>query len=80
MPAKEKRNGEGEKMKNIIISMLVTYIYYDLCVVKNLLIVIFAFFIFWGLISEIDETIAEFNRSVRRGEKLNRQINRAKRG
>lgn len=68
-------------MKNIIISMLITYIFYtDFCVVKLWYIVPLIFVVFWLIISEIDEVIRDYQETVRRGRRLQRTIKRMERG
>ena len=68
-------------MKNIIIALLTTYIFYtDLCVVKLWYIVPFIFVVFWLVIAEIDEVIRDYQETVRRGRRLQRTIKRMERG
>lgn len=64
-------------MKNIIIAILGSYIFYGFCTIRNPAIPIIAFLIFFLLISEIDEQIEDFKRMVRRWDRINRRINRA---
>lgn len=65
-------------MKNAIIAALGTYIFYGFCEVRHFLIPIVAFLIFFALLCEVDEEIEDFNRSVRRGQRLNRRIDQMK--
>lgn len=68
-------------MKNIIIALLTTYIFYtDFCVVKLWYIVPLIFVVFWLVISEIDEVIRDYQETVRRGRRLQRTIKKMERG
>ena len=68
-------------MKNIIIALLTTYIFYtDFCVVKLWYIVPLIFVVFWLVIAEIDEVIRDYQETVRRGRRLQRTIKRMERG
>ena len=68
-------------MKNIIIALLTTYIFYtDLCVVKLWYIVPLIFVVFWLVIAEADEVIRDYQETVRRGRRLQRTIKRMERG
>lgn len=62
-------------MKNVVISALCAYIYYDLCVVKYIWLAVVVFLLVWLTIAEAEETIKDFNGSVRRGQRLNKRIN-----
>lgn len=53
--------------KNAIIAGLMTYIYYDFCIVRNFLIPIVAFLVFWALVSEIEELIKDFKKGGKYG-------------
>ena len=68
-------------MKNILIAILTTYIFYtDFCVVKLWYIVPLIFVVFWLVIAEIDEVIRDYQETVRRGRRLQRTIKRMERG
>ena len=68
-------------MKNIMIAILTTYIFYtDFCVVKLWYIVPFIFIVFWFAISEVDEVIRDYQETVRRGRRLQRTIKKMERG
>lgn len=68
-------------MKNIIIALLTTYIFYtDFCVVKLWYIVPLIFVVFWLVIAEIDEVILDYQETVRRGRRLQRTIKKMERG
>lgn len=67
-------------MKNIIIAALGAYIFYGFCVVRSIVIPFIAFGLFWVIVEGIDEEIADFKKSVKRGQELNKAIDRAKRG
>lgn len=62
-------------MKNIIISALCAYIYYDLCIEKYIWLAVVVFLLVWMTIAEAEEIIKDFNGSVRRGQRLNKRIN-----
>jgi xanthosine utilization system XapX-like protein len=64
-------------MKNIIISVLASYIFYGFCTIRNPAIPIIAFLVFFLLISEIEEQINDFKRMVRRWNRVNKRINQA---
>ena len=65
-------------MKNIIISALGAYIFYGFCEIRHFMIPIVVFFLFWAIVAEIDESISDFKRSVRKGQRLNRTIDQMK--
>jgi len=68
-------------MKNIIIAILTTYIFYtDFCVVKLWYIVPFIFLIFWAMLAGVEDLIRDYQETVRRGRKLQRTIKRMERG
>lgn len=68
-------------MKNILIAILTTYIFYtDFCVVKLWYIVPLIFVVFWLVIAEADEVIRDYQETVRRGRRLQRTIKRMERG
>lgn len=64
-------------MKNIIISVLASYIFYGFCTVRSLAIPVVTFLLVFLLLCEIDEQIEDFKRMVRRWDRINRRINRA---
>ena len=67
-------------MKNIIISMLITYIFYtDFCVVKLWYLIPLMFLVFWGLIASVDELVKDYQKQVRRGQRLQNKLRRAER-
>lgn len=68
-------------MKNIIIALLTTYIFYtDFCVVKLWYIVPFIFLIFWAMLTGVEDLILDYQETVRRGRRLQRTIKRMERG
>ena len=68
-------------MKNIIIALLTTYIFYtDFCVVKLWYIVPFIFIVFLGLLAGVEDLILDYQETVRRGRRLQRTIKRMERG
>lgn len=68
-------------MKNIIIALLTTYIFYtDFCVVKLWYIVPFIFLIFWAMLAGVEDLIRDYQETVRRGRRLQRTIKRMERG
>ena len=68
-------------MKNIIISMLITYIFYtDFCEVKLWYLMPFIFLIFWAMLAGVEDLIRDYQETVRRGRRLQRTIKRMERG
>ena len=65
-------------MKNVIISALSAYIFYSFCEVRSLLIPFCVFFLFLALVAEIDESISDYRRKVRKGQRLNKIIDQMK--
>lgn len=69
-------------MKNLMIAMLASYIFYtDFCVVKMPALVPFIVVVFWLTACVIEEAVhyvMDFREDVRRGEKLARRIRRLK--
>lgn len=65
-------------MKNMIIALMAAYIFYGFCVIRNPIIPVIAFILFWLIIAEAEELVKDFQDSVKRGEQLNRRINHAK--
>ena len=55
-------------MKNAIIAALAAYIFYGFCVVRNIAIPFIVFALFWVMIEEIDEDIADFKKYLKRKE------------
>lgn len=67
-------------MKNMMIAILLTYIYYtDFCVVKMPVVVPVMILILWAMIAEIEDFFKEYGRSVRRGQRLAHRIRRMNR-
>lgn len=68
-------------MKNLIISVLATFIFYtQFCEVKLPYVMPMLALMIWGLLTEVDCYIEDYKRSVKRGEHLQRRIKRAGRG
>lgn len=68
-------------MKNIIIALLTTYIFYtDFCVVQLWYIVPFIFIVFLGLLAGVEDLIRDYQETVRRGRRLQRTIKKMERG
>lgn len=65
-------------MKNVIISALSAYVFYEFCEVKHFMIPILAFLLILVTCAGIDEEIYDFQESVKRGQRLNNKINRMK--
>ena len=64
-------------MKNIIIALLTTYIFWnDIAVIHPLPVLPLMFVSFLFIISVIDETISDFQRTLRSGQRLQRKIKR----
>lgn len=67
-------------MKNMIIAMLVTYIFYtDLCVVHIPAMLPLMFVTFWLIIAESEEQLKEYRRQRHRRRYLQEKINRIRR-
>ena len=67
-------------MKNILIAILTTYVFYtDLCVVKLWYVVPLIFVTFWLIIAGIDELIRDFQHQVKRGQRLQAKLRKAER-
>lgn len=63
-------------MKNLIISILSAFIYYQYCEIKYLWsAVLFGAIIFW-MVDEVESLIKNYVAKIRRGEKLCRKIRR----
>ena len=64
-------------MKNIIIALLTTYIFWnDIAVIHPLPVLPILFVTFLFIILVFDETIADFKQTVKRGQRLQRKIKR----
>lgn len=67
-------------MKNAIIAALITYVFYtDFCVIKLWYLIPLMFLVFWGLIASVDELINDYQKQVRRGQRLQNKLRRAER-
>lgn len=67
-------------MKNLIIAILATYVFYtDFCVVRLWYVIPFMFLVFWLVVAGIDELIRDFQKQVRRGQRLQNKLRRAER-
>lgn len=67
-------------MKNLIIAILATIIFYtQFCVIKMPAVMPIFTLCVWVILAEIDEFIAEYKATVKRGEKLQRTIRKARR-
>lgn len=68
-------------MKNLIIAILATYVFYtDFCVVRLWYVVPFMFLVFWLVVAGIDELIQDYHKQVRRGQRLQMKLKQAERG
>ena len=65
-------------MKNVIISALTAYIVYGKCEIKHLWIIPITFLIVWGMCADVDEQIKDLKRSIKRGQRLNQDIEKMK--
>jgi len=64
-------------MKNLIISLLATYIFYtQFCVIEMPYLMPIVVLMIWGFLAEIDCYIEDFKTTRKRGEKLQRKIRR----
>ena len=67
-------------MKNAIIAALITYVFYtDFCVIKLWYLIPLMFLVFWGLIASVDELVKDYQKQVRRGQRLQNKLRRAER-
>lgn len=67
-------------MKNFMLAILITYIFWaDICVIHPLPVLPILFLTIWVLLASIDDMVADFKRSMMRGNRLNMRINRIKR-
>lgn len=63
-------------MKNLIISILSAFIYYQYCEIKYLwAAVLFGAIIFW-MVDEVESLVKNYVAKIRRGERLCRKIRR----
>lgn len=68
-------------MKNLIIAILATYIFYtDICTVRIPVTLPLILFTFWLIIAESEEQLKVFRRQRLRGRYLQEKINRLRRG
>lgn len=67
-------------MKNIIISSLLTYIFYSKCEIKLWYLIPAIFIVFWLIVAEVDEVYKDYKRTLKRGRLLQQSIRRAERG
>lgn len=66
--------------KNLIITALLTYIFYtDFCVVKQPLYMVFVGGLFLFIICSVEDYMRDYIKSVRRGERLTKGVRRLKR-
>lgn len=65
-------------MKNLIIASMGAYIFYGFCEMRRIPATIIMFLLIWIMFMDIDEQIADFKKSVRRGQRLNNNIDRMK--
>lgn len=67
-------------MKNILIALLTTYIFWtDLAVIHPLPMLPLVFVCAWMVIAEVDEVFTDYKRRVRNGRRLQRRIKRMER-
>lgn len=67
-------------MKNIIIAVLMTYIFYaDLCVIQIPIVIPFVFLIIWATLEESEEILRGYLHKVHRGRRLGRKIKKLRR-
>ena len=67
-------------MKNIIISSLLTYIFYSKCEIQLWYLIPAIFIVFWLIVAEVDEVYKDYKRTLKRGRHLQQSIRRAERG
>ena len=67
-------------MKNFIIALLITYIFWtDIAIIHPLPVLPLAFVCFWLIVAEIDEIATDYRRRIREGRRLQRKIKRMER-
>lgn len=67
-------------MKNVVIGILMTYIFYtDFCVIQIPIVIPFVFFIFWILLEESEQVFSDYMQKIHRGRKLGRKIKKLRR-
>lgn len=67
-------------MKNIIISILATYIFYtDFCVVDLPVVIPFVVLLFWAVLEETEELATVYLLKVKRGKRLGKKIKQLRR-
>lgn len=67
-------------MKNFLIAVMATYIFYtDLCVVQMPIIIPFLVFLFWAVLEEAEEVVTVYLLKVKRGKRLGRKIKQLRR-
>ena len=67
-------------MKNLIIAMMATYIFYtDFCVMHIPVVIPFVVFLFWAVLEEAEELATVYLLKVKRGKRLGRKIKQLRR-
>ena len=67
-------------MKNFMIALLVTYIFWtDLAVIHPLPVLPLVVVCFWLIVAEIDEVVTDYRKRIRHGQRLQRRIKRMER-
>ena len=67
-------------MKNILIAILMTYIFWaDICVIHPLPVLPLMFVAIWLVIAGIDDLIDDYRKTIRRGQRLQRRIRKMER-
>lgn len=67
-------------MKNLIIAIMATYIFYtDFCVVELPVVIPFVVFLFWTVLEEAEELATVYLLKVKRGKRLGRKIKQLRR-
>lgn len=66
-------------MKNILIALLLTYIFWsDVCVVHPLPVLPLIFGLFWAVIAGVEDLFIDYFKTVKRGKKLAGRVKRLK--
>ena len=67
-------------MKNIIIALLTTYIFWaDIAIIHPLPVLPLIFVCFWLIVAVIDDAVTDYKKRIRKGQRLQRRIKRMER-
>lgn len=67
-------------MKNILIAILTTYVFWtDIAIIHPLPVLPLIFVCFWLIVAEVDEVVTDYRKRIRNGQRLQRRIKRMER-